>query len=69
MNHKSRSTIVLKELGGDRPTHTSSISIVQEEVQQDWVIGIPLPHHSGRNVVTQANTKTIGNCMPICPNI
>ena len=52
VNQKSRSRIVLEELRGDRPIHNSSIPIVQEEAPQDRVIDIPLPRHSGRNVVT-----------------
>ena len=57
MNHKSKSRIILEELRRDRPTHNSSMPIVQEEVPQDRVIDIPLPRCSGRNVVTQANTE------------
>ena len=58
MNHKPRSRIVLEELRGDRPTHTSSTPIIQEEAPQDRVIDISLPRHSGRNVMTQADTET-----------
>ena len=58
MNHKPQSKIILKELRGDRPTHDSSIPIVQKEAPQDRVIDIPLPRHSGRNFVTQADTET-----------
>ncbi|XP_057953828.1 uncharacterized protein LOC131148112 [Malania oleifera] len=50
MNQKPKSKIVLEELRGDIPT----IAIVQEEPPQDRVINIPLPHRSGRNVVTRA---------------
>ncbi|XP_057495680.1 uncharacterized protein LOC130780680 [Actinidia eriantha] len=57
MNHKSKSKIVLEKLRGDRPTHSSSIPIVQEEVPQHRVIDIPLPRRSGRNVVTQDDTE------------
>ena len=58
MNHKPRSRIVLEELRGDRPTHTSLTLIKQEEAPQDRVIDIPLPRRSRRNVMTQADTET-----------
>ena len=57
MNHKFRSKIILEELKGERPTHNSSIPIIQEKTAQDRVIDIPLPRRSGRNVVTRADTK------------
>ena len=53
MNHKPKSRIVLEELREDKPKKTFSISIVQEEAPQDRVINIPLPHYSGKNIVTQ----------------
>ena len=58
MNHKPKSRIVLEDLRRDRPTHNSLRPIVQEEAPQHRVIDIPLPCHSGRNVVTQADTET-----------
>ena len=59
MGHKPRSRIILEEMKGETPTHTSLIPFVQEKTSQEKVIDVPLPRRSGRIIKTRVNPEPI----------